>query len=167
MDSVLVAPDSLTGLQLHLEALILHLNPPPPPKNKLAYDSLKNEFDQWDTLRSNFHELFGSLRSLQRVFKHVIVIAHEMSVMDEETKEISAVLPNIRGSMRNDYGQYFNEVYNLQKPKLTQKGSVYRVLTKSVGLEDARTSRDLQTIEEADFAILFKDERSQQKESSQ
>lgn len=155
-DSVLVAPDSLSTLVIHLEKLVLHLSPPSaksdPRQEKFTYD-------QWDILRTNMHEVFSTLRSLQRVFKHVVVTAHEASAIDDETKELKQILPSLRGSFKNDYGQYLNEIWRLIGSRRTKEGHIWQLQTSSApsgGIADARTSRNLKDVEPADFSQLFK-----------
>lgn len=144
--SVLVI-DSLTSLLEHLFRLILHL------QKKEHFT-----FDEWGILLTNLEELFFTLMRLQKLFTHVIVIAHEQTEIDEDTGRITAILPQIQGSMRNKVGKYFEEVY--YHTVVTSKAGPpkYMVTTKPIDKCIARTSRNLETTEEADFAILFKGE---------
>lgn len=96
---------------------------------------------------------------LQRLFKHVIIIAHEQTEIDEESGRITAILPAIQGSMRNKVGKYFEEVYYTTCVASKAGPPKYLVTTKPIDKCIARTSRALDTIEDADFATLFKEEK--------
>lgn len=138
--------DSFTRILEHLERLISHLQ----KKDKFT-------FDEWGILLSNLEEVFSTLSSLQDLFKHVIIIAHEQTEIDEDTHRITAILPAIKGSMRNKVAAYFEEVYHtitvVKKDKVT-----FMVETHPINKCDARTSRALDSTVEADFKILFKEE---------
>ena len=142
--SVLVV-DSLTSLLEHLFRLILHLQ-----------KKTKFEFDEWGILLTNLEEFFYTLLRLQKLFTHVIVTAHEQTEIDEDTGRITAILPQIQGSMRNKVGKYFEEVYYTTVSTSKASSPKYMVTTKPIDKCIARTSRNIDTTEEADFEILFK-----------
>jgi len=145
--TVLVAPDSLTILLEHLTRLLLFLT------NKGKF-----ERDHWAAWASNLEEIFHTLQSLQGMYKHVIIIAHEQVDRDEETGRVVGIYPQIAGSMRFKVGDYFTEIYHT-KVEIPAEGSpIYYVETRPVGKAEARTSRALDTEEESDFATLFKEE---------
>ena len=145
--TVLVAPDSLTVLLEHLKRLLLFLT------NKGKF-----ERDHWDAWLSNLEELFHTLNSLHGMYKHVIVIAHEQIDRDEDTGRVIGIYPAIAGSMRFKVGDYFNEIYHTMVDVPKEGPPVYYVETRSVNKAEARTSRQLDTEEESDFAVLFKEE---------
>jgi len=140
--------DSLTSSVEHLKRLISHLN----KKTKFS-------FDEWGDLLANLEELFYSLMRLQNIaFKHVIVLAHEMTEKDEDTGSIISILPAIEGSMRNKVGKYFAESYRTVVEVNKQGEAKYFIHTKPMNKAEARTSRDLPPIVGADFSIIFKEE---------
>jgi archaellum biogenesis ATPase FlaH len=143
-DTVLVI-DSFTILQEHMRRLFLHLN----KKDKFT-------FDEWDMWKTNIEEMITALRRLQGYFKHVIVISHEMMDRDEIIGKIE-IMPMVDGSMKYKMSNYFSEVYHCYVDTRGGKAN-YMVATKPRDRADARTSRDLKEVEEADFAILFKEE---------
>ena len=146
-DCQVLVTDSFTSLLEHLDRLISTLQ----KKDHFT-------FDEWEILLTNLEEYFYTMMRLQKLFKHVIIIAHEQTMVDENTGKITAILPAIKGSMRNKVGKYFEEVYytTLEVSKLGPPK--YKVVTKPIEKCIARTSRTVETIEEADFSILFKEE---------
>lgn len=145
--TVLVAPDSLTILLEHLTRLLLYLT-----------NQGKFERDHWAAWLSNLEEIFHTLQSLQGMYKHVIVIAHEQVDRDEETGRVTGIYPQIAGSMRFKVGDYFTEIYHTKVEIPAEGPPIYYVETRPVGKAEARTSRALDTEEESNFAILFKEE---------
>lgn len=141
--------DSLTSVIEHFKRLVMHMNAP-----KLAN---KLEFDHWNALLANLEEVFNTLKVLHGWFKHVIVICHERTDTEGmgDSQIVTAILPAIDGSMRNNVGKYFEEVYDLQA---RQKGKeiIYVALTKPINKYTARTSRDLPVEVPADFGEIFK-----------
>lgn len=144
---VLVAPDSLTTLLEHLKRLIMFLS----KKGKF-------EFDEWAAWLSNLEELFHSLQSFCGMYKHVIVTAHEMTEVDNDTGRVTGIYPLIEGSMRYKVGDYFNEIYHCVVNVPKEGKPEYYVETRSVNKAEARTSRNLDTLEDSDFITLFKEE---------
>jgi hypothetical protein len=144
-DHVLVT-DSFTNLQEHMRRLFLHLN----KRDKFT-------FDEWDMWKTNIEELVTSLRRLQGYFKHVIVISHEMMDKDEIIGKIE-IMPMVDGSMKYKMANYFSEVFHTFVEVKNGKAA-YKVATKPLDRADARTSRNLDIVEEADFFNLFKEER--------
>lgn len=140
--------DSLTSLVEHEKRLIGHLA----KKDKFS-------FDEWGVLLANLEELFYTLLSLRKLFEHVIVIAHEMIEKDEDTGRIVSILPAIEGSMRNKISKYFTEVYRLEV-KESKTGVSYLAHTKPLNKAEARTSRQLEAISEADFSVMYKEAKS-------
>jgi dephospho-CoA kinase len=145
--SVLVI-DSLTSLIEHLKRLLLHLA----KRDKMT-------FDEWGVLLANLEELFYTLMHLQRLFKHIIVIAHEQIERDEETGRVLAVLPAIEGGMRNKISKYFSEVYRCDTIE-TKSGVQYVIHTKPFGRAEARTSLNLEPTTPADFSQLYADKET-------
>ena len=145
--TVLVAPDSLTTLLEHLKRLLLYLS----RKGKFT-------FDEWAAWLSNLEEIFHTLQALQGMYKHIIVTAHEMTERDEDTGRVTGTFPLIEGSMRYKVGDYFNEIYHTMVDIPKDGPPVYYVETRPVNKAEARTSRQLDTEEESDFTILFKEE---------
>lgn len=150
--TVLVAPDSMTTLLEHLKRLILFLS-----------KTGKFGFDEWAAWLSNLEEILHTLQNLLGMYEHVIVISHELVERDEDTGRIVGVFPFIEGSMRYKIGDYFSETYHtiVEVPK--EGKPRYYVETRSVNKAEARTSRDLATFEESDFAVLFKEELTNHK----
>lgn len=138
--------DSFTRLQEHMRRLIMYLN----RREKFT-------FDEWDTWKTNIEEFIVAHQRLQGLFKHVIIISHEQFERDELIGKIS-VLPMVDGSMKHKMIGYFTEVYHTFVNVKGDKAE-YKVATRSIDRADARTSRKLDTIEEADFYNLFKEER--------
>jgi len=145
--SVLIAPDSLTTLLEHLKRLVMFMS-----------HEGKFGFDEWAAWLSNLEELFHYLQALLGMYKHVIVTAHETVERDEDTGRVVGIYPLIEGSMRYKVGDYFNEIYHCMVEVPKEGKPRYYIETRSVNRAEARTSRDLQTNEESDFATLFKEE---------
>jgi len=148
-EPTVLALDSLTSLLEHLDRLVSALQ----KKDHFT-------FDEWDIVLTNLEEMFWTLIRLQKLFKHVIVICHEQVERDEDSGRIIAVLPAIRGSMRTKVGKYFEEIYSCFVEMDASKKAHYKVLTKAINKTISRTSRSIDTIEEADFSVLFKEEKS-------
>ena len=145
--------DSLTSLLEHLTRLISSIQ----KKERFT-------FDEWGILLSNLEDLFYATMALQKLFKHVIIIAHEQAEIDEETHRVTAVLPAIQGSMRNKVGKYFEEIYRTTAVHNKSSGRTeYQVLTRAVDKCDARTSRDLPVVAESSFKVLFKGEQAEER----
>ena len=151
--TVLVAPDSVTTLLEHLKRLLLFMS----KKGKFT-------FDEWAAWLSNLEEIFHTLSSLQGMYKHVVVTAHEMTERDEDTGRVTGIFPLIEGSMKYKVGDYFNEIYHTMIDVPKEGPPVYYVETRSVNRAEARTSRQLDTEEESDFAVLFKEELAKKNE---
>lgn len=149
-DEVLVI-DSLTSMIEHMKRLISNIQ----RKDKFT-------FDEWGILLGNLEDFFYTVMNLQKLFKHVIVIAHEMVEKDEDSGRIISILPAIEGSMRNKVSKYFEEVYRLNVVNKMGK-LTYQVATAPYLQAEARTTRDLNVIEEADFSVLFKEEINDRK----
>jgi hypothetical protein len=147
--------DSLTVIISHLKRLLMSIDP---PSNKTAKAN-KLDFDHWSALQSNLEEVFVTLRSLTHWFKHIIVICHEQSDYQGsgDNLELTGIWPKIQGSMRENAGGYFDEVYNL-RVKQIGKIPVYEALTQPVNYFTARTSRDLPQIIPCDYSEIYKDE---------
>lgn len=138
--------DSLTSLLEHL--------------NRLISSQAKKDhwtYDEWAILLTNLEEYFYTMLNLTKLFKHVIVIAHEQTIVEEETGRVTDILPAVAGSMRNKIGKYFEEIYYTHV-RATKDGAQYFVTTKPINKGIARTSRNLDTIVEADFSIIFAEE---------
>lgn len=144
-DEVLVK-DSLTSMIEHFQRLEMHLD----KKTKFT-------FDEWGNLKANLEDYFRTMGALQKLFKHVIITAHETTKTDEDTGRILKILPSIDGSMKDKVGNYFEEVYHTHTEFKGGK-TEYFIETQAVGKAYARTSRDLPALVEADFSIIFKEE---------
>lgn len=138
--------DSLTSVIEHLERLI-----------SFTQKKLHFTFSEYEILLTNLEEIMYTLMRLQDTFKHIIVIAHEQTVVDEDTGRVTAILPAIKGSMRNKIIKYFEEAY---RTVVEIKGGkpIYNVITKAIDKCDARTSRNIDTVAPADFGKLFAEE---------
>lgn len=143
-DEVLVF-DSLTSGIEHMKRLISNIQ----KKDKFS-------FDEWNIVLTNLEEFFMTMMRLQKLFKHVIIIAHEQTEVNEDGRVIN-ILPAIEGSMRNKVSKYFEEVYHLRVEVKVGKAE-YQVCTKPLDKAEARTSRLLEAIEKSDFSVLFKEE---------
>jgi hypothetical protein len=68
------------------------------------------------------------------------------------------ILPMIDGAMKHKVGKDFTEIYHtiVDVPKVGKPK--YKVVTVPMDRCEARTSRNIETIEEADFSVLFADE---------
>jgi hypothetical protein len=136
--------DSGTRLFEHLKRLILYF------QGRAAL-----EIQDWGLILTNLEELFETFFSLP--FEHNILICHDQIEKDDNTG-ITEVLPLIDGQMKQKAGGYVEECYYFS-PDITTKGANYRILTRPLGrVKSARTSRDLQTYEPADFSKIFKEE---------
>lgn len=138
--------DSLTSFSEHLKRLISQIQKKP-----------KFGFDEWNILLTNYEDFFYTMMRLCGLFAHVIIIAHEQVEKDEDSGRIQCVLPAIEGSMRNKVSKYFEEVYHTRLEVKNNKAS-YLVETVPLNKAEARTSRDLEPVEAADFLTLFKEE---------
>ena len=139
--------DSFTSLQEHMRRLVLFIN----KREKFT-------FDEWDMWKTNIEEFVVAHRRLQGYFKHVIIISHEQFERDELIGKIE-IVPMVDGSMKYKLAGYFTEVYHTFVEVKGNKAE-YKVATKPMDRADARTSRNLEIIESADFYTLFKEERN-------
>lgn len=148
--------DSLTSIISHLKRLLMSIDP---PSDKTAKAN-KLDFDHWSALQSNLEEVFVTLRSLTHWFKHIIVIAHEQSDYNSrgEDRELTGIWPKIQGSMRENAGQYFDEVYHLNTKQIG-KEIKYEAITQPINLYTARTSRNLPQVISCDYGEIYKDEK--------
>lgn len=144
-EEVLVC-DSFTSLLEHMKRLVLFIQ----KQDKFSYD-------EWEIWKTNIEEFVSVHSRLQGYFKHVIIISHEQMEKDELIGKIE-IVPMIDGSMKHKIGKDFTEIYHtvVDVPK-TGKPK-YKVVTVPMDRCEARTSRNIDTIEEADFSILFADE---------
>jgi len=149
-EDVLVV-DGTTSLQEHMKRLINSIQ----GKTNFTYD-------EWAITLSNFEDFFYTMRRLLGLFKHIIIIAHEMTERDEVQGKVET-LPLIEGQTRHKVGKFFEEVYYCQVEVPKAGSPVYKVLTVASERYTARTSREVQTYEVADFAVLFKDELPEDK----
>lgn len=146
MGEILVL-DSLTSIVEHMKRLISSIQ-------KKEHFS----FNEWGIVLTNLEDLFVRMMRLQKLFKHVIIIAHEQAELDDSGR-IAAILPAIEGSMRNKVSKYFEEVYRT-KLNIKLGKPEYIVVTKPMEKAEARTSRNLEVEMPSDFSILFKEERN-------
>ncbi len=144
-EEVLVT-DSFTSLLEHMKRLVLYIQ----KQDKFSYD-------EWEIWKTNIEEFVSVHSRLQGYFKHVIVISHEQMEKDELIGKIE-IVPMIDGSMKHKIGKDFTEIYHtiVDVPK-TGKPK-YKVVTVPMDRCEARTSRNIDMIEEADFSVLFADE---------
>jgi len=144
-EQVLVC-DSFTTLQEHMKRLVLYIQ----KQDKFTYD-------EWEMWKTNIEEFINIHQRLQGYFKHVIIICHEQLEKDELIGKIE-ILPMVDGSMRHKVGKNFEEIYHciVDMPKAGKPK--YKVVTVPMERCEARTSRDLEALEEADFSVLFADE---------
>ena len=143
--------DSLTSLIEHLNRLISSIQ-----------NREKFTFDEWAIVLTNLEEIFYTLMRLQKLFNHVIITAHEQSevVKDKESGAILKVLdvlPAIQGSMRFKAAKFFEEVYYTYVESSKTAPLKFLVSTKPVNKCHARTSRNLEVTETADFLNLFRE----------
>ena len=138
--------DCFTRLQEHMRRLIMFLN----KREKFT-------FDEWDMWKTNIEEFVVAHQRLQGLFKHVILISHEQFERDELIGKIE-VVPMVDGSMKYKMAGYFTEVYHTFVEVKSNKAE-YKVATKPLDRADARTSRNLEIIENANFLTLFKEEK--------
>lgn len=142
--------DSFTRVNEHLTRLILHTT----GKDKF-------EFSEWATQLSNFEELFDSFFGLTpSIYPHCIITFHTTIEKDEITGKIKT-LPLVSGQFRGKVGSYVSEMYYCFT-QADRNGNVeFLVETKPVkDIEQARTSRDIETYVNADFEDIFKGERA-------
>lgn len=139
--------DSFTTFQEHMKRYILYLQ----KQDKFSYD-------EWEIWKTNIEEFSDIHQRLQGYFKHVIIISHEMLEKDELIGKIE-VLPMIDGSMKYKIGKNFDEVYHCKVEIGPDRKAKYQVVTIPFERAEARTSRNLEAFETADFLTLFKDEK--------
>jgi hypothetical protein len=144
MENDVVALDSMSRVEEHMKRLICHIQ----NKNKF-------EFAEWGILKSNYEELFSAFYALP--FAHQIMIYHSQVEEDQITGS-KQFKPLLDGQTKDKVGKDVEEMYFLSMGG-TKDQPVYQVTTKPVGrVQQARTSRELKTIEPADFSIIFKGE---------
>ena len=141
--------DSMSRVNEHLKRLIKYFQQKP-----------KLDFDGWDAILVNYEELFSEFYSLQPdIYPHCIMIAHAKDDTIEELRSIE-LKPLLDGQFKDKVGSTVDEQYytTVEIANKNQQAK-YRVYTKPVGkITQARTSRDLPTVVESDFSILFKGE---------
>lgn len=146
-DCQVLVTDSWTSLAEHQDRLISFLQ----KKDHFT-------FDEWDIVLTNWEEWFYTMVRLQKLFKHVIITAHEQIEKDEDSGRVLQRLPAARGSIRFKTGKYFEEIYFCFTEASKTGPTKYKILTAAVDKTIARTSRKFETVEEADFSVLFADE---------
>lgn len=145
-EQVLVC-DSFTSLQEHMKRLVLYLQ----RQDKFSYD-------EWEMWKTNIEEFIHCHLRLQNYFKHVIIISHDTMEKDELLGKI-AILPMVDGSMRHKIGKDFTEIYYTIVEVPTVGKPKYKVQTVPMHRAEGRTSRNIASVEEADFSVLFKGEK--------
>jgi hypothetical protein len=148
-DNVVPVLDSLTRALEHLKRFTL-----------FSSGKSSMEFSEWAFVLANLEELFDSFfRLTPDIYPHCIIIAHDTLEKDEVIGK-ARILPLIDGQMRGKAGSYVSEMYYVTAEASKDGKVAYQVQTKPIGLiHQARSSRDLEVWEEADFAILFQDEK--------
>jgi len=144
-EEVLVC-DSFTSLLEHMKRLVLFIQ----KQDKFSYD-------EWEIWKTNIEEFVSVHSRLQGYFKHVIIISHEMMEKDELIGKIE-IVPMIDGSMKFKIGKDFTEIYHTIVDVPAAGKPKYKVVTVPKDRCEARTSRNIDTIEDADFSVLFADE---------
>jgi adenylate kinase family enzyme len=144
-EEVLVV-DSFTSLLEHMKRLVLYIQ----KQDKFSYD-------EWEIWKTNIEEFISIHSRLQGYFKHVIIISHEQMEKDELVGKIE-IVPMIDGSMKFKIGKDFTEIYHTIVEVPTAGKPKYKVVTVPKDRCEARTSRNIEMIEEADFSVLFADE---------
>jgi len=147
--------DSLSRVLEHMKRWIFHLQ----KRNVISQPD-------WGTILSNLEELFDAFINLQvplgdepARYPHVIVIAHDKMEKDEFTGH-TLIKPLIDGSMRDKAGSVFDEMYYCTVEVDKQGEAEYVVTTKPVGkINQARTSRDIDTFMAQDFSEILKGEK--------
>jgi len=155
-DHLQVVPvlDSLSRVLEHMKRWIFHIQ----KRNVISQPD-------WGTILSNLEELFDAFIGLQvpsgeepARYPHVIVIAHDKMEKDEFTGH-TLIKPLIDGAMRDKAGSVFDEMYYCTVEVDKQGEAEYCVTTRPVGkINQARTSRDIETFLPADFSEIFKGE---------
>lgn len=147
--------DSLTRVLEHMKRWLFHLN----KRNVISQPD-------WGTILTNLEELFDAFTGLQvppsdeerALYPHVVMIAHDKMEKDEFTGSI-LIKPLIDGAMRDKAGSSLDEMYYCTVDVDKEGQADYMVTTRPVGkINQARTSRDIETFMPADFAELFKDD---------
>lgn len=143
--------DNVTRVVEHMRRWIMHIQ----KRNTIS-------LPDYGTILSNLEEMFDCLVALQSkdsdgesLYPHVIVIAHDKLEKDEMLGNI-LIKPLIDGQMRDKAGSVFDEMWYCQA-EVDKSGDVeYTVTTRPVGkISQARTSRDLEAVELADWSELF------------
>lgn len=142
--------DSFTRVNEHLKRMILY-----------TAGKSKYEYAEWDTQLSNLEEFMDSFMSMTpRIYPHCIVIFHDMIEKDETTGKLK-VLPLVSGQFRGKVGSYVSEMYYCFTESDRQGNVEFLVETKPVGqVDQARSSRELDTYVEADFSVIFAGEKA-------
>lgn len=162
-DHLRVVPvlDSLTRVIEHMKRWIFHIQ----KRNTIS-------MPDWGTILTNLEELLDAMVNLQvplgdepARYPHVILIAHDKLEKDEFTGQV-LIKPLIDGAMRDKIGSVVDEMYYCTVEVDKQGEAEYLVTTKPVGkINQARTSREIDTYMPADFSELFKGEEYEEPES--
>lgn len=137
--------DSMSRVEEHLKRLICNVQ----KKNTF-------EFTEWGILKNNYEELFSAFYNLP--FKHQIIIFHSQVEEDQITGS-KQFKPLLDGQTKDKVGKDVEEMYFMSIGGTKDKPE-YQITTRPLGrVQQARTSRDLKTVEPADFSIIFKGER--------
>jgi len=141
--------DSLTRVSQHMRRLM-----------KWFKKGADTTFHDWDFVLMNYEEYFDTFYALQpKPFAHCIIIAHAKTERDE-ILQIPLYNPLIDGSMRDKASGHVEECY-WTYTETVGNTTKFLIRTKPDNrVMQARSSRDLPAVVEADFSKIFKGEKA-------
>jgi len=156
-DKVVPILDSFTRADEHLKRYIMWAN----QRNVITQPD-------WGFIRTNFEELFDSWFRMQPLtYPHCVIIAHDRPERDELDGRVK-IRPQISSGFRDVAGSYVDEQYYCFVEVSRSGEAEYKVMTKPVGqVDQARTSRVLNTWVPADFELIFNAPKAEKKKPIQ
>tara|TARA_R100000656_G_scaffold13723_5_gene13955 strand:+ start:834 stop:1517 length:684 start_codon:yes stop_codon:yes gene_type:complete len=95
----------------------------------------KPEFADWDSFYQTMRDLIIKIRNGG---KHVLCICHEDVQKEEATGRIF-IKPAFQGQLKNKYTALFDEVYHSEVETIIGKPPVYKLLSRSSGIYEAKS----------------------------
>lgn len=125
--------DSLTLLAAALESSILGSDDP----------SKQFKIQDWGTFGRYLQWLGENLIQAQGRDKHIIVIAHEQALVDDDSGRTTGYSLAIGGKMKNSFEMYFSDVWKTFIETKVGRPSEYKVTGKPTNMFTAKCSLDL------------------------
>ena len=95
----------------------------------------KPEFSDWEAFYQGMKSFIMKVRNSG---KHILCICHEDVQKEEATGRIF-IKPAFQGQLKNKYTAFFDEVYHSEVETVFGKPSIYKLLSRSSGIYEAKS----------------------------